>query len=504
MMNDRELEQKVADLFAKLTPDDAEQVLRNIDTGKNPAAKKRTRKSAWLRIGSMAAAFVLLAAGAVGAVSYARYNKPDSTVTLDVNPSIELCVNRKDRVLRVTPLNGDGEKVIGTMRLSNIDLDVAINALVGSMMKNGYLSEISNSVLITVDSADEARSKELSEHVSAEVDSMLNAGFPGAVLSQTASEDEALKSLADANSITVGKAQLIQTLVERNPLYTFEALSKLTINELNILLGKQPTEADFIQTTGSASKSAYIGEQQALENACLYIGAQPSEITLSEPIELEFEDGRMVYDIEFRKGDSKYDFEIDAVTGELVSFEHKQKPDSATAPQNPQTAEPTESQVTPAPAEDVGERSALEIALAHANVPGSEARIKEIEKKQENGVVYYEIEFFDDTFEYDYKVNAATGAIMKAEKERDDDAEPEKTDKPSDSPETIGTSKAKEIALRHADVSASAARKLKCELDREKGKLVYEVEFESDGYDYEYVIDAENGTILKHEKERDD
>lgn len=504
MMSDRELEQRIDGLFAKLTPDGAERILRDIDPEGKPAAKKRNLKRTLLRIGSMAAVFVLLAVGAVGAADYARYNKIDSTVTLDVNPSIELCVNHSDRVLKVTPLNGDGEKIIGTMRLVNVDLDVAINALIGSMMKNGYLSEISNSILITVDSEDAARGKALSEHVSAEVDSMLNAGFPGAVLSQTASDDETIRSLADANSITVGKAQLIQTLIERNPLYTFEALSKLTINELNVLLGKQASEPDAIQTTGSASTGAYIGEEQALMNACRYIGANTSEITLTEPIELEFEDGRMVYDIELKKDDVKYDFEIDAVTGEIASFEQKQKPTGTTVPQEQQSGAPTEPQITPAPAtEDVGEDRALEIALAHANMSRAKAKIKEIEKKRENGVVYYEIEFFDGTYEYEYKINAATGAIMKAEKERDGDA-PEQTGEPSQSTETIGSARAKEIALGHAGVSASAAKKLKCELDREKGKPVYEVEFESDGYEYEYTIDAETGRILHHEKERDD
>lgn len=491
MISDQELENKVDKLFDKLTPDLSGQILKDIDATEKPAAKKRNLKNLWLRIGSMAAVFVLLA---VGAFSYAGYAKIDSTVTLDVNPSIELCVNRSNRVLRVTPLNEDGETVIGTMNLKNVDLDVAVNALIGSMMKNGYLSEISNSILITVDGSDELRSRELSAHVSAEVDSMLRAGFPGAVLSQTASNDETIRSLADANSITVGKAQLIQTLIGKNPMYTFEELSKLTINELNVLLEKQPM-TETIRTIGNASTEAYIGEEQALANACLYVGLEISEVELTEPVELEFENGRMVYDIEFRKDDVKYEFEVDAVSGEVVSFEEKQKSNGTI----------TEPQVTPVPAAvDIGQERALEIALAHANVPGSEAMVKEIKKKHENGVEYYEIEFFDDTFEYDYKVNSATGAIMKAEKERDDDAVPNQAGTSSQSPETIGKEKAKEIALRHAGISASAAKKLKCELDRENGKLVYEVEFKTDGYEFEYTIDAGTGNILHVEKERDD
>lgn len=499
-MNDKELEKKVDDLFAKLTPDHAEQILKDIDTIQKPSSKKRNLKNLWLRVGSIAAAFVLLMVGITG---YTLFGKVDSTVTLDVNPSIELRVNRFDRVLRVTPLNADGERVIGTMRLKNVDLDVAVNALIGSMMKNGYLSEMSNSILVTVDGSDAARSSALTERISSDIEAQLNAGFSGSVLSQTVQHDDTLQALADEHLITVGKAQLIQALIDRNPLYSFDALSKLSINELNVLLAKEPVNTDTIHTSGSASTSAYIGEEQALSIACLYVGLEPSKVTLTEAIDLEYENGRMVYDVEFRKDDCKYEFDIDAVTGEIVSFEQKQKPSS----------EPVSPPITPAPsAADIGQERAVAIALSHANVPQSEAVIKKVEKESDNGIKYYEIEFIDSEFEYEYKVNAATGAIIKADKERDDDApgtqtgtdgHSTQTGTDGHSAETIGTAKAKEIALRHAGFSAGAVKKLKCELDRERGKLVYEVEFEADGIEYEYTIDAGTGSIVRIEKEDD-
>ncbi len=493
MTSDKELEKKVDDLFAKLTPDHAEQILKDIDAMQKSAGKKRNLKNLWLRVGSIAAVFVLVMVGIVAAVNFTRYNKVDTTVTLDVNPSIELHVNRYDRVLRVTPLNADGEKVIGTMQLKNVDLDVAVNALIGSMMKNGYLSEMSNSILVTVDGSDAARNSALTERISSDIEAQLNAGFTGSVLSQTAQHDAALQALADEHSITVGKAQLIQALISRNPLYSFDALSKLSINELNVLLEKEPV-ADTIHTSGRASTGAYIGEDQALSIACLYVGIEPPEVTLTETIELDYENGRMVYDVEFRKDDCKYEFDIDAVTGEIVSFEQKQKPGS----------EPVSPSVTPAPpSADIGQERAVAIALSHANVPQNEAVIRKIEKESDNGVQYYEIEFIDSDFEYEYKVNAATGAIIKADKERDDDASGTHTESPENSTGLIGEAKAKEIALRHAGFSAGAVRKLKCELDREKGKLVYEVDFETNGIEYEYTVDAETGEIVKIEKEDD-
>jgi uncharacterized membrane protein YkoI len=67
----------------------------------------------------------------------------------------------------------------------------------------------------------------------------------------------------------------------------------------------------------------------------------------------------------------------------------------------------------------------------------------------------------------------------------------------------IGKEAAIAAALAHAGLERAAVRDLKCELDRENGIMVYEVEFESGIYDYEYDIDAATGKILKSKKELD-
>lgn len=67
----------------------------------------------------------------------------------------------------------------------------------------------------------------------------------------------------------------------------------------------------------------------------------------------------------------------------------------------------------------------------------------------------------------------------------------------------IGKEAAIAAALAHAGLERAAVRDLKCELDRENGRMVYEVEFESGIYDYEYDIDAVTGKILKSKKELD-
>ena len=67
----------------------------------------------------------------------------------------------------------------------------------------------------------------------------------------------------------------------------------------------------------------------------------------------------------------------------------------------------------------------------------------------------------------------------------------------------IGKEAAINAALAHAGLERAKVRDLQCELDRENGVMVYEVEFESGLYDYEYDIDATTGKVLKSKKELD-
>ena len=53
-------------------------------------------------------------------------------------------------------------------------------------------------------------------------------------------------------------------------------------------------------------------------------------------------------------------------------------------------------------------------------------------------------------------------------------------------------------------MNAADAYGWECELDRDDGRTVYEIEFKSGRYEYSYEIDAVSGTVLDSEKDRDD
>ena len=156
----------------------------------------------------------------IGVRNYQVNHTVDATVSLDVNPSVEIKINQKERILDVIPLNEDGRTIVGDMDFSGGSLDVAVNAIIGSMLQNGYLNELANSVLISVDNNDPVRGMALQERLADEVNKLLQTdSFRGAVLSQTVVKSDELQQMAEQYGITLGKAQLIQEILGKNSLH---------------------------------------------------------------------------------------------------------------------------------------------------------------------------------------------------------------------------------------------------------------------------------------------
>lgn len=65
----------------------------------------------------------------------------------------------------------------------------------------------------------------------------------------------------------------------------------------------------------------------------------------------------------------------------------------------------------------------------------------------------------------------------------------------------ITKEKAKSIVLAHAGLNESEIKYYRIEPDRERGTLVYEIEFNAGKHEYDYEVNAENGKIIKAEKE---
>lgn len=431
-MKKREIDANVRKAFGKMTPDVLDAVLLDCKQQEGKVivlSENTTRRPMMKKIIGIAAAFVIVFAAVMGYMVYSRNFKVASTVSLDVNPSIEIFVNQKEKVLDVKANNEDGQIVIGDMDFKGNSLDITVNALIGSMLKNGYINELANSILVSVNNNDPQQSAQLQQKLTDEINALLQTdAFSGAVLSQTIQDDDALQQLADQYGITLGKAQLINQIVAKNALYTFEDLVPLSINELNLLSESGNSQLENVSSVGSASDKAYIGQEKAKQIAFEKAGVTQSDVQKME-IEMDYEYGVMIYEIEFDANGYEYEYDINATTGEILK--NKQEPNddgwfnqnsSQTGQNNGQTSSGSQSGQSTQTNQGnyIGQEKAKQIALEHAGVSQDNLRKLEIDLDEEHGVMVYEVEFETyDRMEYEYNIDALSGAVLKYEKEYD-------------------------------------------------------------------------------------
>ena len=255
----KETEQRLKEAFRSVTPDLRERVIESASKAQGDVipmvCRRRRRTDVFTRVIAAAAALLLIVnLGAIAVRTSAR--QVDSVIQLDVNPSIQMEVNRLGRVITARALNEDAQRVIGTMDLSGATTQVAVNAVVGALYQAGYLQQETNSILVSVSGRNTERSLAVQEEVVSDIGASLNAyAVDASILSQTVTESESLSAQATGYGISAGKALLIDKILAVYPYYTEEELAKFTINELNQLLDAEAETklADVSVTTVSAS-----------------------------------------------------------------------------------------------------------------------------------------------------------------------------------------------------------------------------------------------------------
>lgn len=318
-MTNKEIENRIKKSFENQVPDVFENILSECEqsqkiTAQNP--QKGKLKINFKKIIAVAAAVVTVMVSGMAGFFLAKIDKVDSVISLDVNPGIEFKINKNEKIISAYGVNDDGKKVIGNMDLSGSNLSVAINAIIGSMLRNGYIDELSNSILITVYNSDEERSDELEKFLSDEINAIFkDENFDAEVISQTLNKSKEIAKLAKEYGITAGKAQLIKQIIDQNKKYEFKDLAPLTIKQLNsILSGEQ------VETTSSdnvAAEKNILSKKKAKKKALSHAGISEDD-AVDYSISLDVEKGKMFYKILFRTDVKEYKYKINAQNGKIV------------------------------------------------------------------------------------------------------------------------------------------------------------------------------------------
>lgn len=254
-----------------------------------------------------AAAALLLIVGAAGV--YANLSAERYTVAIDVNPAVELRVNGFDRISAVTLKNDDAKALIDEGDLKGKSVSDAVDVLTEKLCGDGYLTENSNGVLVSVQGGNEALCTKIVGSVEKATE---RAGFNYAVLYQSLDDD------AD------GKTELIAKLSGKLDNFDIEELTKLSVQELIFLAESLDSLPDKTEFYGKLN--GYLSAEDAKHDAGVdSASAAQSIIRYNE---------QLAYEIVYTEDGTTHKYIVSASTGEVLVHEKHGKSDSSSSGKN--------------------------------------------------------------------------------------------------------------------------------------------------------------------------
>ncbi len=180
--------------------------------------------------------------------------------------------------------------------------------------------------------------------------------------------------------------------------------------------------AGYYFTNKGSNASAAISETEAQNIALEDAGLNQNDVSFTKT-NLDRDDGRSQYDIEFiaSADNTKYDYEIDAESGAILSVDRETgrsgNTTSNSTQQNNTTQQQQNTTTGPQAAGEITADEAKSIALQHAGLAEADVLYVNVEYDRDNGHNEWSVDFATQDTEYDYEINAADGSILKSEKE---------------------------------------------------------------------------------------
>ena len=408
------------------------------------------RKPGWAKFGTMAACLALVLCTGI-ATHAIRSNATAGTFTMDVNPSVEYTIAKSGSVKNVRCLNSDAENALSDVALGKQSVETALTRTVAAYEACGYMENGEATVLISFDSRLDANA-ELKASLSAEIQQALEQTDAVGTLvfhSELTENAEAAK-IAEEFHVSLGRADWILTAANKTGLPTDE-VARMSLDEL----------LKFQEVSGISSVcvSKFISLEEAkkiaLKDAKLDELTQKIVFTREE---LNRNQGKPCYLLEFYTGTNQYFYQIDAKSGSIIYA-----------------------------GKYITLSEAKKIALDDA---GCEDKVSFTEETLVSGGIktpYYRLVFADAKTQWTYRIDAVLGTVL------------EKQQKEIVTTDFISLEEAKEIALKDAGLNEATQKIVftREELSRNSGKPCYILEFYTAKKQYSYKVDVKNGSIIE-------
>ena len=333
----KHIKNKVKNSFSAETPDVLENV---VDACKNQEQLLASQTSLLessptkrfnLKRLILACSFILLfGIGIFIGVNLAGLPKPavaETVIYIDTLASVEISVDKNDRVIDCKPLNQNAQTVVEGINFNGMEVNATVNVILSSMHVKGMIDSSANSMLVSVVSKNPTSKITINS-----LTQQISKGFSQSdvncsIIAQSFSANDDLKQRAKEQGISVGKMFLIDKMAEemeeiKNE--NKEILVNMSISELNLLY-RSRTDNPRPNEIIVGNVNCFIGEDVVIANVHKFIkdhfNIMASEVLIrSIKVVPSNRDGsKIIYLVELERiADQDVErFEVNCETGEV-------------------------------------------------------------------------------------------------------------------------------------------------------------------------------------------
>lgn len=162
------------------------------------------------------------------------YFQTYDTLIMEVNPSVELVMNRYDRVIDLNFLNQDAQEILDITAFKNKTIDEAIRTFIITLKEHQFFDETQNEFYLTL-SSNHANAQTKLNQLEQKTNRLLQQNNIDKIANCQQIDKDEYEELKNAN-LTPAKHKIIQEILAIDPNYTIETLSQIPLGQLRQIL----------------------------------------------------------------------------------------------------------------------------------------------------------------------------------------------------------------------------------------------------------------------------
>lgn len=258
MTNNNNVEELYEKAIDQITPNVLDQILEQdiVPMKAEDAILSQEKKKEGQR--KMGAYLSVLGVAVAAMLLLFLYNRSvvETSITIDVNPSFEIQLNRQEKVKKVIAINEDAQKIVEQVDFTDKDLDSTMEKLMDAMDADGYFNKKA-AVLVSVQNKKEETAQKIEKKVRKKMRRLCeNSKKMPVIYTQSVRTDKEIDEIARNYHISKGRATFICNMTKRDSDWKVEDLASMSIEELVVAVKQKGVKVSEILEKGGTQKTA--------------------------------------------------------------------------------------------------------------------------------------------------------------------------------------------------------------------------------------------------------